>query len=90
MRKPPPGQLVFAFPELEGTSPPRSKRLRFRTRQTPRPKRVPPPPSRPVPGLMRDPVATRCGLCGQKLTVFEDVGICPACNCIVGRPADRT
>jgi hypothetical protein len=36
--------------------------------------------------LMQMPVAARCGLCGQRLTIHGDVAACPTCHTIVSRP----
>jgi hypothetical protein len=87
MNKRPPDQLALELPEDE----PRPRAKRSRRRRTvvpPTTDRVAPSrPSSPAGApLLRDPISTRCGLCGAAVTVFEDAAVCPSCRAIVGRP----
>jgi Zn finger protein HypA/HybF involved in hydrogenase expression len=78
-------QLSFDLPEPQGPARPRSKRLRFRVRR-----QVDRTPSEheeeQAPSLLRQPVVARCGFCGHRSTVQEQVAICPNCGGILGRP----
>jgi hypothetical protein len=87
MNKPPPDQLALELPQDE-PSPRRKRPRRRRTVVPPVTGRVAPrkPASTGVSPLLRDPVNTRCGLCGAAVTVFEDAAVCPSCRAIVGRP----
>ena len=38
--------------------------------------------------MLTEPQVTRCGFCGEQVTILEDVAICPSCNSIVARPEE--
>ena len=78
-------QLKLAVQEAEREKRPRAKRLRLR--KPPRTDRVArkPEPESAGKALMRSPERARCGFCGQRLTVLEDVAECPSCGSIVSR-----
>ncbi|MCE5216324.1 hydrogenase maturation nickel metallochaperone HypA [bacterium] len=78
-------QLSFDLPEPQEPARPRSKRLRFRVRREATRTEAEHSDDQ-APALLREPVLARCGFCGHRLTVQEQVAICPNCGGIVGRP----
>lgn len=85
MKKDQRNQLTLGLQAEEPAKQPRSKRLRFRG--PPKGTSAPGRPAKAAAGeaLLRPPLATRCGFCGERVTILEDVALCPVCSSIVAR-----
>jgi len=87
MRKAPTDQLRLDIPEPEET-PRRRRSKRVRVPALPKTDRQAPQRAEQTAAMLQNPEVSRCGFCGRRLTILEEVAICPSCGSIVSRAED--